>query len=58
MAPGEAVVMDIVLGPTKIAPVILPALAGGVVVTGVGSSIYGAVAFSGPCGLGSGMHQR
>ena len=42
----------------KIAPVILPAPAGGVVVAGVWSSIYGAEAFSGPCGLGSCMHQR
>ena len=30
----------------------------GVVVVGVWSSIYGAVVFSGPCGLGSRMHQR
>ena len=53
-----AVVLDIVLGPAKIASVVLPAPAGGVVVTGVWSSIYGAVAFSGPCGLGSCMHRR
>ena len=58
MAPCEAVVMDIVLGPAKIAPVVLPAPAGGVVVAGVWSSMYGAVAFGGPCGLGSCMHQR
>ena len=37
---------------------VLSAPAGGVVVAGVWSSIYGAVAFSGPCGLGSCMHQR
>ena len=58
MAAGVAVVLDIVLGPAKIAPVVLPAPAGGVVIAGVWSSIYGAVAFSGPCGLGSCMHQR
>ena len=58
MAAGVAVVLDIVLGPAKIAPVVLPAPAGGVVVADVWSSIYGAVAFGGPCGLGSCMHQR
>ena len=58
MAPGEAVVMDIVLGPAKIAPVVLPAPAGDVVVADIWSSIYSAVAFGGPCGLGSCMHQR
>ena len=57
MAAGIAVVMDIVLGPAKIAPVVLPAPAGGMVVAGVWSSINGAVAFSGPCGLGFCMHQ-
>ena len=31
--------------------------AGGVVVADAWSSIYGAVAFGGPCGLGSCMHQ-
>ena len=35
MAAGVAVVLDIVLGPAKIAPVALPAPAGGVVVAGV-----------------------
>ena len=34
----------------------LPAPAGGVVVASAWSSIYGAVAFGGPCGLGSCMH--
>ena len=58
MAAGVAVILDIVLGHAKIAPVVLPAPAGGVVVAGVWSSIYGAVALSGPCGLGSCMHQR
>ena len=58
MASGVAVVLDIVLGPAKIALVVLPPPEGGVVVAGVWSSIYGAVAFSGPCGLGSSMHQR
>ena len=58
MAACVTVVLDIVLGPAKIAPVVLPAPAGGVIVAGVRSSIYGAVAFSGPCGLGSCMHQR
>jgi len=58
MAAGVAVVLDIVLGSAEIAPVVLPAPAGGVVVAGVWSSVYGAVAFSGPCGLGSSMHQR
>ena len=58
MAAGVAVVLDIVLGPAKIAPVVLPAPAGSVVVAGVWSSIYGAVAFSGPRRLGSCMHQR
>ena len=58
MAACVAVVLDIVLGPAKIAPVILPAPASGVVVAGVWSPVYGAVAFSGPCGLGSCMHQR
>ena len=53
-----AVVPDIVLGPAKIAPVVLPAPAGGMVVAGVWSSIYGAVAFSGPYGLGFCMYQR
>ena len=48
MAAGVAVVLDIVLGPVKIAPVVLPAPAGGVVVADVWSSIYGAVAFGGP----------
>ena len=57
MAACVVVVLNIVLGPAKIAPVVLPP-AGGVVVAGVWSSIYGAVAFSGPCGLGSCMHQR
>ena len=33
-------------------------LAGGVVVAGVWSSLYGAVAFGGPCGLGSCTHQQ
>ena len=58
MAAGVAVVLDIVLGPAKIAPVVLPAPAGGVVVAGVWSSIYDAVAFGGPYGLRSCMHQR
>ena len=58
MAAGVAVVLDIVLGPAKIAPVVLPAPAGSVVVAGVWSSVYGTVAFSGPCGLGSCMHRR
>ena len=57
MAAGVAVVLDIVLGPAKIVPVVLPAPAGGVVVADVWSSIYGAVALGGPCGLGSCMHQ-
>ena len=52
-----AVILDIVLGPAKIAPVALPTSAGGVVIAGAWSSIYGAVAFGGPCGLGSCMHQ-
>ena len=34
MAAGVAVVLDIVLGPAKIAPVVLPAPAGGVVIAG------------------------
>ena len=50
------VVLDIVLGPVKIAPVAESVPAVGVVVAGAWSSIYGAVAFSGPCGLGSRMH--
>ena len=58
MAAGIAVILDIVLGPAKIAPVDLPAPAGGMVVAGAWSSIYGAVAFGGPYGLGSCMHQR
>ena len=58
MAAGVAVVLDIVLGPAKIVPVVLPDTAGGVVVADVWSSIYGAVAFGGPYGLGSCMHQR
>ena len=58
MAAGVAVVLDIVLGPAKIVPVVLPAPAGGVVVAGAWSSIYGAVAFGGPFRLGSCMHQR
>ena len=58
MAACVAVVLDIVLGPAKIAPVVLPAPAGGVVVVGAWSSIYGAVAFGRPYGLGSWMHQR
>ena len=37
---------------------VLPAPAGGVVVAGVWSSIYGAMAFCGPCRLGSCMHLR
>ena len=37
---------------------VLPAPAGGMVVAGVWSSIYGAVAFCGPCRPGSCMHQR
>jgi hypothetical protein len=37
---------------------ILPAPAGGVVVAGVWSFIYGAVAFGGPCRLGSCKHKR
>ena len=37
---------------------VLPAPAGGVVVAGVWSSIYGAVVFGGPCRSGSCMHQR
>ena len=49
MAAGVAVILDIVLGPVKIAPVAVPAPAGGVVIAGAWSSIYGAVAFSGPC---------
>ena len=57
MAACIAVVLDIVLGPAKIAPVVLPAPAGGVVVAGVWSSIYGAVAFCGPCRSGSRMRQ-
>ena len=48
MAACVAVVLDIVLGPAKITPVVLPAPAGGVVVADVWSSIYGAVALSGP----------
>ena len=44
--------------PVKIVPVVLPAPAGGVVVADVWSSIYGAVAFGGPYGLGSCMHQH
>ena len=55
---GVAVVLDIVLGPVKIAPVAVPAPAGGMVVAGAWSSIYGAVAFGGPCGLGSCMYLR
>ena len=51
-----AVVLDIVLGPAKIVPVVLPAPAGGVVVADVWSSIYGTVAFGGPYGLGSWTH--
>ena len=47
MAAGIAVVMDIVLGPAKIVPVVLPASAVGVVVAGAWSSIYGAVTFGG-----------
>jgi len=58
MAADVAVVLDIVLGPAKIAPVVLLAPAGGVVVAGVWSSIYGAAAFGGPCGLGSCTCQR
>ena len=58
MASGVAVILDIVLGPVKIAPVAVPAPAVGVVVSGAWSAIYGAVAFSGPCGLGSCMRQR
>ena len=58
MAAGVAVVLDIVLGPAKIAPVVLPAPAGGVVVAGVWSAKYSVVAFGGPCGLVSCMHQR
>ena len=57
MTSGMAVVLDIVLGLAKIAPVVLPAPAGGVVVADVWSSIYGAVAFGEPCRLGSCMHQ-
>ena len=57
-AAGVAVVRDIVLGPAKNVSVVLPAPAGGVVVADVWSSIYGAVAFGGPYGLGSCMHQR
>ena len=53
MAAGVAVILDIVLGHAKIAPVVLPAPAGGVVVADVWSYIYGAVAFGGPYGLGS-----
>ena len=56
-AAGVAVVLDIVLGPVKIAPVAVPAPAVGVVVAGAWSSIYGAVAFSGSYGLGSWMYQ-
>ena len=52
------VVLDIVLGPAKIVPVVLAATAVGVVVVGAWSSIYGAVAFGGPYGLGSWTHQR
>ena len=52
------VVLDIVLGPAKIVPIAVPAPAVGVVVAGAWSSIYGAVAFGGPCGLGSCMHER
>ena len=60
MAAGGAVVLDIVLGPAEITPVVLPAPAGGVVVAGVWSSIYGAVAFSGPGppGRSAGVHTR
>ena len=58
MAAGVAVVLDIVLGPAKIALVVLLAPAGGMVIADVWSSIYGAVAFGGPCRLGSCMHQR
>ena len=58
MAAGGAVVLDIVLGPVKIAPIAVPAPAVGVVVAGAWSSVYGAVALSGPCGLESCMHQR
>ena len=43
MVAGVAVVLDIVHGPAKIAPVVLPAPAGGVVIAGVWSSIYGTV---------------
>ena len=52
-----AVVLDIVIGPAKIAPVVLLDPAGGVVVAGVWSSIYGAVVFGGPCRSGSYVHQ-
>ena len=60
MAAGVAVVLDIVLGPAKIASVVLPAPAGGVVATGLWSSIYGEVAFSGPepPGRSAGVHTR
>ena len=58
MAAGVAVVLDIALGPVKIVPVVLPAPAGGVVVADVWSSIYDTVAFGGPYGLGSCMHQH
>ena len=58
MAAGVAVVLNIVLRPAEIAPVALPAPASGVIIAGAWSSIYGAVAFGGPCGLGSCMHQR
>ena len=58
MAAGVAIVLDIVLGPAKIVPVVLPASAVGVVIAGAWSSIYGAVAFGGPCRLGSCMYLR
>ena len=55
---GYGAVLSIVLGLAKIVPVVLPAPAGGVVVADVWSSIYGAVAFGGPYGLGSCMHRH
>ena len=57
-AAGVAVVLDIIIGPAKIVPVVLPTPAGGVVVADVWSSIYGAVAFGGPYGLGSCMQNH
>ena len=57
MATGEAVV-DIILGLTEIVPVVLPASAGGVVVAGAWSSIYGVLAFGGPRRSKSCLHQR